>query len=367
MADMLTPYRRHAKACPFKSKGNAYKKCTCPVWVQGSVDGRAVRRSADTRDWRVAQIRAREWEADGEAKPKAGFVTVEAACNAFRRDAEARGLAKPTLKKYRVLSDQLQMFSETRGLRSIRQFDLAEARAFRASWADAPMSAGKKLERLRAVCSFFVSHGWIKENYAKAMKAPIVHQAPTMPFTADEFKALIDATAQLPTLTGSTKARTKAMLCVLRYTGLRISDAVNLTADQLSESAITLRMAKTRVPVTVPLPDGFAEMLRSLKFPNGRFFSTGNAQLDTDTGNWRRRFYKLAKLAGVQNAHPHRLRDTFAVDLLSRGVAIEDVSILLGHASIKVTERHYAPWVQARQIRLENIIRKANQGIEFST
>ncbi len=366
MSDMLTPYRRHTKACPFKSKGNAYKKCSCPVWVQGSVDGSAVRRSADTRDWRVAQIRAREWEAEG-TKPKAGYVTVEAACAAFRRDAEARGLAKPTLKKYRVLSDQLAEFCGLRGLRSIRQFDLGEARAFRASWADAPLSATKKLERLRSMCAFWQSHGWITENHAKAMKPPIVHQSPTLPFTAEEFRALEEATGKLPTLTPDMKARTRAILYVLRYTGLRISDAVGLTSDQVSRGSITLRMAKTRVAVTVPIREEIAAMLEAVKYPNGRYFSTGNAQLDTDTGNWRRRFYKLAKLAGIQNAHPHRLRDTFAVDLLSRGVGLEDVSILLGHSSIKITERHYAPWVQARQIRLENIMRKANEGIKFST
>jgi hypothetical protein len=27
--------------------------------------------------------------------------------------------------------------------------------------------------------------------------------------------------------------------------------------------------------------------------------------------------------------------------------------VLLGHSSIKITERHYAPWVQARQTQLE--------------
>jgi integrase len=35
---------------------------------------------------------------------------------------------------------------------------------------------------------------------------------------------------------------------------------------------------------------------------------------------------------------------------------MEDVQILLGHTSIRTTERNYAPWVKARQARLEKRI-----------
>jgi integrase len=52
-------------------------------------------------------------------------------------------------------------------------------------------------------------------------------------------------------------------------------------------------------------------------------------------------------------------RDTLAVELLLAGVPIEQVSILLGHKSIRVTERHYAPWVSARQEQLEASVQKA--------
>ena len=41
-----------------------------------------------------------------------------------------------------------------------------------------------------------------------------------------------------------------------------------------------------------------------------------------------------------------------------KGVSIGVVSKLLGHASIKVTERHYAPWVKARQDLLEAEVRR---------
>jgi integrase len=46
------------------------------------------------------------------------------------------------------------------------------------------------------------------------------------------------------------------------------------------------------------------------------------------------------------------------VSLLLKGVQLPHVSILLGHASVKITERHYAPWVKARQEQLEAEVRK---------
>jgi integrase len=80
---------------------------------------------------------------------------------------------------------------------------------------------------------------------------------------------------------------------------------------------------------------------------------------ETLAGHWRRTFRRLCEIAGVQGGHPHRFRDTLAVELLLEGVPIERVSVLLAHSSVKITERHYAPWVQARQAQLESDLVRA--------
>ena len=68
---------------------------------------------------------------------------------------------------------------------------------------------------------------------------------------------------------------------------------------------------------------------------------------------------RLFELAKVPRGHAHRLRDAFAVELLLSGVPLDRVSVLLGHSSIRITERHYAPWTRSRQEQIEADLRAA--------
>jgi len=61
----------------------------------------------------------------------------------------------------------------------------------------------------------------------------------------------------------------------------------------------------------------------------------------------------------IEDGHPHRFRDTFAVEQLLSGTPIEEVSALLGHTSIKTTEESSAPWAHSRQKKLETSAKKS--------
>jgi integrase len=66
--------------------------------------------------------------------------------------------------------------------------------------------------------------------------------------------------------------------------------------------------------------------------------------------------------------HSHMLRDTFAVDLLMHGMPLEDVSYLLTHDSVKMTEKYYAPWVSKRRQKVHDDLQQAltRMGAEFA-
>ena len=68
---------------------------------------------------------------------------------------------------------------------------------------------------------------------------------------------------------------------------------------------------------------------------------------------------RLFRIAGIEDRHAHRLRYTFAVELLLLDVPLERVSMLLGHSSVRVTERYYGPWVHARQAQLEADVQRS--------
>jgi integrase len=71
---------------------------------------------------------------------------------------------------------------------------------------------------------------------------------------------------------------------------------------------------------------------------------------------WRYRFQQLCEFAGIteietelgvrRRPHPHMLRDTFAIDAISRGANIRSVSRMMGHANSLITERVYLMWVE---------------------
>lgn len=355
---MLTIYRRHLRNCDHREEGRTYRRCKCPVWVDGFLGSREIRQSLKTRDWQKASDQVHEWESRGridDEKPDKP-VTVAQACARFLRDARARKLRRPTLYKYRLLLRRLRDFADGRGLRYIGEMDLECVRDFRSGWPDQNLSALKKLERLRAFFRFCQDSDWLPDNPAKKLKNPKVTQPPTMPFTKDQMALIRDACQEYPDRRNA--ARLRALILLLRFSGLRIRDAVTLSRDRIREGKLFLYTAKTGTPVWCPIPPSVTEALDAIQDNKRYFFWTGESKPKSCVGDWQRSLRRLFKLAAVPDGHAHRFRDTFAVELLLAGVPLERVSVLLGHQSVKVTEKHYTPWVRARQEQLEQDVRR---------
>jgi integrase/recombinase XerD len=348
---VLKVYRRHNPAkCSHKER--TWRRCSCPLWADGTLAGKRFHKTLQTRNWGTAQKKVQKFEADGQDEPKR--KTIFDATESFIRDAEARGLRPPSVYKYKLLFKQLNAFAETEGLRYLTECDVDTLRRFRESWTNKNFSARKKLEALRTFYRFVHDSGWLPTNPALSIKPPKVDQAPTLPFTQDEFKKVLTACDTYPN--NLNRVRLRALTLLLRYSGLRITDAVTLSKQQIKNGVLTLRTAKTGTDVRIPLHPDAVAALKAIKTDNYYFWS-GLSTKKSCVGDYQRAFKKLYKLAGVKKGHAHRWRDTFAVELLLKRVPVADVAVLLGHQSVKITEKSYSPWVIARQEQLEETVR----------
>ena len=347
------------------------------MWVEGTVGGTYVRRSLKTKSWERAQAectRLEEVRDPAPEKPRPAGITIPDAVRAYLQDAKDRGLRESTLSKLdTIFRKQFLVWAAQRRFTRLADLDMVALRDFRSTWKDKPLAKSKKQSRVMGFFHFCQRSKWIPEHPMLGIGAIRVDQTPTDYFPADEFEHLIDATYLYRDHRGETGngERIRALTLLMRWSGLRIRDAVTLERKRVNENdKLLLYQAKTRQPVYVPLPPPVAEALRTVP-PGARpnrmfFFWSGNGLPKTAVADWQRSYRRLFKLADLRKAdgtpkrcHPQMFRDTFAVEMLLAGVPLDQVSILLGHRSIKVTEKHYAPWVRARQEQLENSVRRA--------
>jgi len=169
------------------------QKCSCPLWVQGSLAGEYLRRSLDLVSWEAAQDRVRGWEASGEIGViKTDIPDVPAAVERFFEDATSRGLAEATIGKQNVLlRKQFLPWCKTRGFHSLKQIGVDEITQFRVSWTDSPISKYKKQERLKGFFHFCVAREWTRMNPVAALKPIKVPPSQTLPFDGGKWRPFL--------------------------------------------------------------------------------------------------------------------------------------------------------------------------------
>ena len=407
---LLSVFSRHSAGCRF-SKDRSCRRSNCPKWVGGQINGYYFRQSARTRQWAEAEAVRLQLEealakglppfgpAHGAAEPIAREtapppsppavpshevrskprprVTVAQAVDAYLADAVSRSVEASTLRKLEtIFRKQFLAWTRAQGFEYLNELDLDALLNFRNTWEDGPLAKQKKQSRVIGFFWACVRRRYLTENPAIGLGKIKVVQIPTDYFPPEEFERILDATSLYGDPRGGfipvedLRTRLRTMTLLMRWSGLRIRDAITLERHRLHGDSLLLYQAKTGTPVYVPLPPHVVEALEDLPpgpKPNPRyFFWSGNGDPKSAVANWQRAYRRLFELADIRRpdgeikrCHPHMFRDTFAVEMLLAGVPIDQVSLLLGHASVKITEKSYGPFVKARQLQLQESVRNA--------
>jgi integrase len=151
-------------------------------------------------------------------------------------------------------------------------------------------------------------------------------------------------------------------LLLLRWTGLRGSDAVALTwAEVDAENKEIVRVTQKRgkrviVPIHTELSFALdAERIRRDPQAWDRILLNPATGKPLTRPRLYERMQALGRRAGVANSHPHRFRDSLAVEMLYRGASPYDVAKVLGD-TIDTVEKHYAPFVPELRERVRRIM-----------
>ena len=247
-------------------------------------------------------------------------MKLAVAQEAFLEDLRARALRQSTLKGYLAVFWMWLAKAEAEGKAELEDWDAAALRAWRNGGACAPGTHGVRLAKLKAFFRFAVDEGWLAASPAKRLRPPRNDARPTLPLTLAEMQALVLAAS-------SVSGSVPAFVLLMRYSGLAIQDTATLARERLEGTLLTLRRGKSGELVQVDLPDVVVEALAAVPREGRHYFWTGKSQPVTAAKLWARRLTAVGKEAQVARFRSHRLRDTFASELLLAGVSLEDISI----------------------------------------
>jgi integrase/recombinase XerC len=210
-----------------------------------------------------------------------------------------------------------------------------------------PASAARELSGVRAFLAFAAEQQGRPAQIPRT-RAPRRPRTLPRPAAPDEAMNLAQDAADSASAEWI-GARDLAILLLLYGAGLRVAEALSLTARDLPVGAtlrVTGKRSKTRiVPVVPAVREAIEDYVRKCPWPlsgdAALFVGARGKRLNPDLV--RRSVASARKRLGLPDSlTPHALRHSFATHLLGRGVDLRALQELLGHASLSSTQIYTA-------------------------
>ena len=413
----LKIYRRHASYCTrypdLKNKPDTYRpvtkkdekldRCACPIWcrgylgqetklVRGKRKARRIFASLDTDDWTAAEQQvARLYERGSlpSVVPAASAidnraVTVRRAAERYlqsRKDGSLNPIEQDTYDHYASLINQrLIPFCDEKGIVYIRDFENKDVCSqFTESWRQLRRNTGEllamttrktELERFRTFLRECVENEWMAKNGAEKIKfknQKTANEEERYGLELEEYEQMM-AAPDSADLTAQQNQETRTVTELMRWTGMRISDAHKFADSEIIGNQkgngwnADFIQKKTKRRCVSPLPGHVVEMLHALpgQMKGGKkyFFTCTYTALRMRVDTLAERAQKDKPFTHAFS--PHCLRHTFAIQHINVGTDVKLISKWLGHESVAVTLEHYGNWIKETQKLAEEVSRDAN-------
>tara|TARA_R110002126_G_scaffold238307_3_gene381729 strand:- start:9708 stop:10610 length:903 start_codon:yes stop_codon:yes gene_type:complete len=229
-------------------------------------------------------------------------------------------------------------------IKALKQADIRSYLAYRRGDGLTNNSAARELSALRAFLKFVGGD----EAQIPKIKGPKVKRGVPRPASPDDILALA-GDAQESASEDWIGARDWAVLLLLYGSGLRISEALDLTGDALPLSdtlRVTGKRSKVRIVPLLPQVraaiDHYIDLCPHVMEPGEPIFRGKRG--GPLSPNLIRRVVQQArvKLGISDTTTPHALRHSFATHLLAGGADLRSLQELLGHASLSSTQVYTA-------------------------
>ena len=314
-------------------------------WGRAQRANREQRRSLGTANRDIAEKRFRQWVADLDAhkwgdRPRRSFE--EAAARFIKEHLPT--VKRSTAVRYGVSLKNLAVHFSGSTLDEIKSAELSEFETARRTDGVTPATIRRDLACLSGMFMSAIDWEWIDDggnpvtSYMRRRAKRGLKEAPARTrYLSEEEEARL--------LAHASEAPRQAMILAID-TGLRRDELFSLTwpqIDQVRGRISTTKQTKTNRQRFAPLPRRSAQLLAHLPRHLDCPYVLRNPDTGTRYAQMNKGLKAAMRRAGITDLCWHDLRRTAGCRWLQRdGKSMEEVSILLGHTSVKITAERYA-------------------------
>lgn len=247
------------------------------------------------------------------------------------------------LRDIRQLGEFLEIHHDTQ-ITSATEDQLSEYIAWLKSNGKSVATVSRCIASIKCLFSYLCLKQLANENpSSKLVPDKGEHKLPQI-LTSRE----VDLLLEQPQCTDAKGYRDKAMLELLYATGIRVTELIDLDADDINLTAGVLRCRtrdKERVipmyPKAVKALEDYINLVRPqmIALPDEKaLFVNVSGERMSRQGFWKIMKYYQKKAHIDKDITPHTLRHSFAAHLLENGADIHAIQEMLGHADISSTQ-----------------------------